>query len=45
MPSIKDADLIVVLNEGVIIEQGSHQQLYELDGFYKKMISMQASHD
>ena len=35
--TIKNADNIVVLNEGEIVEEGSHSQLLERDGLYKKM--------
>lgn len=35
--TIKNADNIVVLNFGKIVEQGKHQELIEKEGFYKKM--------
>ena len=34
--SIKDADLILVMDNGRIIEQGSHKSLLEADGYYAK---------
>lgn len=37
LSTIKDADLIVVLKDGEILEQGNHQQLIDKNGFYAKM--------
>lgn len=34
LSTIKEADIILVMNEGKIIEQGSHEQLLEKRGFY-----------
>lgn len=34
--TIKNADRIIVMNEGRIIEEGTHQMLMSLDGQYKK---------
>ena len=39
--SLRDADRIVVLDEGSIVEQGTHQQLVELDGFYADLFKRQ----
>lgn len=41
LSTIKSADLICVLHEGKIIEQGNHQQLIALNGQYKKLCEMQ----
>jgi ATP-binding cassette subfamily B multidrug efflux pump len=32
--TIRDADHVLVINNGEIVEQGTHQQLLELQGFY-----------
>lgn len=34
LSTIRDADKVVVINNGEIVEQGSHQELLDLRGFY-----------
>ena len=34
LSTIRDADRVVVINNGEIVEQGSHQQLLDMHGFY-----------
>lgn len=41
LSTIKNADLICVLHEGRIVEQGSHEDLMNLNGRYKKLHGMQ----
>lgn len=41
LSTIKSADLICVLHEGKIIEQGTHNQLIALNGQYTKLYNMQ----
>lgn len=41
LSTIKDADQILVLNKGEIIEQGNHDQLLELNGYYADMYRIQ----
>ncbi|WP_297090587.1 ABC transporter ATP-binding protein [uncultured Draconibacterium sp.] len=41
LSTIKHADLICVLHEGKIVESGTHQELMELNGRYKKLHGMQ----
>ena len=38
LSTVEHADNIVVLDEGRIVEQGSHQQLMKLAGLYSKMV-------
>ena len=43
LSTIRHADLICVLHEGRIVEQGDHDQLIRQGGFYKRLIEMQES--
>lgn len=42
LSTIKDADEICVMKDGEIVERGTHPELIELDGLYKKLYSMQS---
>ncbi|WP_423186975.1 ABCB family ABC transporter ATP-binding protein/permease [Alishewanella sp. d11] len=42
LSTITDADLILVLTEGQLVEQGTHQQLMRLNGLYANMWRQQA---
>lgn len=44
LSTIKDADLILVMKDGNIIEQGNHNELIERGGFYKKLYYSQFEH-
>ncbi|MBF4467889.1 MAG: ABC transporter ATP-binding protein [Methanobrevibacter arboriphilus] len=41
MRTIANADKIVVLKEGKIVEKGSPQELNQIDGLYKRMVDIQ----
>lgn len=41
LSTIKNADLICVIHEGNIIEQGTHEELLKINGRYKNLHSMQ----
>ena len=41
LSTIKNADLILVLKEGNIIEQGSHEELMNKNGFYAELYNSQ----
>lgn len=43
LSTIVNADLILVMNEGNIIEQGTHEELLELNGFYSDLYNSQFS--
>lgn len=42
LSTIQNANTIVVLQKGEIVEQGTHQQLMEKEGVYKKLVAMQS---
>lgn len=41
LSTIREADIILVMNNGKIIEQGSHNELLEKKGFYYKLYNSQ----
>ena len=41
LSTIRDADLICVMHEGCIIERGTHQELLNKNGTYKRLYEMQ----
>jgi len=42
LSTIKDADEIIVIDEGRIVERGRHDELIALNGYYRKLNDMQA---
>ena len=42
LSTIKNADEICVIHEGRIVERGSHDELLNIDGYYKKLHEMQS---
>lgn len=43
LSTIVNSDNIIVINEGEVVEQGSHKQLLTLGGKYSKMWQLQQS--
>ena len=41
LSTIQNADSIIVLKAGKVVQQGTHQELLAVDGLYKKLINMQ----
>lgn len=42
LSTIKNSDEICVLHEGTIVERGTHDELLQRDGYYKKLHDMQS---
>lgn len=45
LSTIKSADLILVINDGDIVEQGTHEELLEKKGHYEKLYNSQFAHN
>ena len=41
LSTIQKADLIVVMERGNIVEQGTHSELYDKNGVYRKLVDLQ----
>jgi ABC-type multidrug transport system fused ATPase/permease subunit len=41
LSTVRDADRVVVLADGKVAEQGTHDALIEADGLYKKLVERQ----
>ena len=41
LSTIREADVILVMNQGHVVEQGTHQELLAKDGFYANLYNSQ----
>ena len=41
LSTIREADMILVIHEGEIVERGTHEELIQLNGLYHKMVQAQ----
>jgi ATP-binding cassette subfamily B multidrug efflux pump len=41
LSTIRDADLILVMKDGDIVEQGNHEELLQKNGFYAELYNSQ----
>ena len=44
LSTIQEADVILVMNNGNIIEQGNHEELLARNGFYANLYNSQFAH-
>ena len=44
LSTVKEADLILVMKDGKIIEQGTHNDLLDKNGFYYELYNSQFAH-
>jgi ATP-binding cassette subfamily B protein len=44
LSTIREADVILVMKDGRIIETGNHEQLLALGGFYSELYNSQFAH-
>ena len=42
LSTIQNADLIIVMKQGQIVEQGKHQELLDRKGMYQKLVLLQS---
>ena len=45
LSTVRDADCILVMRDGKIVEQGRHEELLARGGFYSKLYQSQFAHD
>jgi ABC-type multidrug transport system fused ATPase/permease subunit len=41
LSTVRNADLVIVIDHGTIVEQGTHDSLIAQDGIYKKLVLRQ----
>ena len=44
LSTIREADMILVMRDGHIVEQGKHEELLEKRGFYSQLYNSQFAH-
>ena len=44
LSTIREADVILVMKDGHIVEQGSHEELLRKNGFYSHLYKSQFAH-
>ena len=45
LSTIRNADLILVMRDGNVVEQGNHEQLLKANGFYAQLYNSQFAED
>ncbi len=44
LSTVADSDLILVMEQGAVVEAGTHSELIERNGLYKDLVSAQTAH-
>ena len=44
LSTVRNADQIAGINDGVVVEMGSHDELMKKDGVYQKLVLHQQAH-
>lgn len=44
LSTIQNSDIIAVIQNGKVIEQGTHSQLLAMEGFYYALVNAQVAH-
>ena len=44
LSTVQNADKIIVIDKGIIAEQGTHQELLSSKGVYSKLVARQLAH-
>lgn len=43
LSTVRTADVIAAIQEGVVVEEGSHDDLMETDGVYHQLVTLQVA--
>jgi len=44
LSTVQNADVIAAIQEGVVVEKGSHDELMQTDGVYHQLVTLQVTH-
>ena len=42
LPAVRNFDMIVVMQDGMIVEKGTHEQLIKINGLYTSLYTKEA---
>jgi len=44
LSTVQNADVIAAIQEGVVVEKGSHDELMQTDGVYHQLVTLQVKY-